>query len=139
MIDGTPQNRAINFMALKDDWTTEAMSTNVSVQMIGERYALVVIYYATSSEQWNDEVNWLLNTTSVCEWNSMKGTLEEVKGVSCNDDGLLVALDLGELWMESGRKIRVPSRIVLLDYLTSRLYEPFPTNKNSRPGAFSYC
>jgi len=121
LTDGTPQNRAIDFMALKDDWTREATSTSVSVQMIGERYALVVMYYATDGKSWNHEVNWLLNTTSVCEWNSPKDTLEEVKGVSCNDDGLVVGLDLGEFTHGARDENKVPSSIVLVDSLTSRL------------------
>jgi len=109
LTDGTPQNRAISWMTLEDDWTEDAMTTaDIPIQMIGERYSLAVIYFATDGDQWSDhEVKWLLNTTSVCEWNNVTGSLDDVstgsfdevtttRGVSCNDDGMVVTLDLSE-------------------------------------------
>jgi len=93
--DGTPQNRAIYWMALEDEWTREGITTYVSIQRIGEPYALVVLYYLDDGDEWNDEVNWILNTTSVCAWNNSTG-YNEVKGEFCRDDRSVVAVDLCE-------------------------------------------
>jgi hypothetical protein len=46
-----------------------------------------MLYFATSGEGWGDQRNFL-SATSVCEWNMWE------RGVFCNEEDLVVALDL---------------------------------------------
>jgi hypothetical protein len=55
--------------------------------IIVERYVLAVLYFATSGEGWGDQRNFL-SPSSVCEWHMWE------RGVACNEDDLVVALNL---------------------------------------------
>jgi len=90
-------------MTVEDDWTTNAMTTLTLAlkQRIVERYALVVLYFVTAGTFWLDGGFTFEGTTSICEWDapSSAGDGEETPGdgVSCDEGGYLVGLDLCEL------------------------------------------
>jgi hypothetical protein len=90
--DSSPQFLALRWLANND---LESTSTVTLV----ERYALAVLYFATGAEGGLNEVNFLSSLSSVCEW----------KGVLCNRDDMVVALDL--------RKSKREEVIVLLSKL----------------------
>jgi len=95
--DGTAQHQALYWLALEDDWTREALNQEIPIELIGERYALTILYFAGEGEQWEGEVNWLRATTSVCNWTAtgmgdFGQTLGE--GISCDEDDFVISLDL---------------------------------------------
>jgi len=95
--EGTPQNCAIQWLALEDDWTETAMNDNAPIQMIGERYALAVVSFATIGNDCSYEAVSYLAVE--CELRSVEDfTSDMLAGidVSCNDDGFIITLDLGE-------------------------------------------
>jgi len=117
LMDGTPQNHAIYWMAVEDDWTQEAMKKkdDVRMKMIGERYALAVIYYTTKGEQWKYKSSLFMKAISVCMWKAA-GPFDDVipvdvhgaTGTSCNDEDSVDVLDLSEYYYytpDSDRRI----------------------------------
>jgi len=96
--DGTPQNRSLFWLALEDGWTREVLtvSDDVPIQMMGARYALTVLYYTTNGDQWNDKINWFVDTASVCNWTVPDpDSVGFWNPISCNDDDSVFYLDLG--------------------------------------------
>jgi len=104
--EGTVKNAAIHWLSYRDEWTKDAI-TNIEggivpIERIAERYALAFMYYAGRGVHWrNNKPRWFLNgNASVCNWQpsessshpSQEGTYHA--GVSCNDDGFVVGLDL---------------------------------------------
>jgi hypothetical protein len=81
--DSSPQFRALHWLANNDTMVPNLDSTLILL----ERYALAVLYFATSGEGWLDQRNFL-SASSVCRWE--KGG----RGVICNGDGLVVDLIL---------------------------------------------
>jgi len=120
--DGSPQNCAIHWLALEDDWTTEAMmadndGSSSSIQQIVERYALAVIFYATATtategkEDGGNITNVLRSEVSVCSISFhsqsedfgqdgfQRSTDLDEDGfqlfqADCNEDGYVTYLDL---------------------------------------------
>jgi len=96
--EGTPQNCAINWLAFEDDWTGEAIADDLPSQRIGERYALAVMFFATTGTGCNNVASSLL--PAECELGPAEEdfTPGDVDGVdvSCNEDGFIITLDLGE-------------------------------------------
>ena len=62
--DSTPQGKAIRWLAEEDGLVVDPADSEVLVQ----RYALAVIFYATGGETWIDKAHFLSNM-SVCHWN----------------------------------------------------------------------
>ena len=62
--DSTPQGKAIWWLAEEDGLEVDPEDSEVLVQ----RYALAVIYYATGGQTWIDKAHFLSNM-SVCHWN----------------------------------------------------------------------
>lgn len=102
LTDGTPQHRAVSWLAHEDEWTRDAlMNPDIPIQMIGERYALTVLYYATEGDQWFGESHEFLSSASVCNWTAV-GTDDVLsfclgEGVSCNDDDFVASLTFSKL------------------------------------------
>jgi hypothetical protein len=83
-VESSPQFLALRWLAYNDTMVLDLESR--STVILVERYVLAVLCFATGAEGGLNEVNFLSSLSSVCEW----------KGVSCNRDGLVVALDLGK-------------------------------------------
>jgi hypothetical protein len=84
--DSSPQFRALRWLANNDTMLLD-LDSAPSVILAVERYVLAVLYFATSGEGWEDQRRFL-SASSVCEWNSGG------KGARCNEDDLVVALNL---------------------------------------------
>jgi hypothetical protein len=83
--DSSPQFRALRWLANEDTAVLDLDSSPTVILV--ERYVLAMLYFATRGEGWGDQRNFL-SATSVCEWNMLE------KGVFCNEEDLVVALDL---------------------------------------------
>ena len=62
-----------------------------------ERYVIVVLYFATNGEGWEDQSNFL-SASSVCEWNNGPSAQDPLafRGILCNKDYLVVEIILGK-------------------------------------------
>jgi len=107
--EGTPQNCAINWLALEDDWTKRAFADNVPIQRIGERYALTVIVYATAGGDCITYPSLFLPADCRLRYSEPE---DEAVGVLCNADGFIVTLDLGE-YIRTRRRLLHDHLVVL--------------------------
>ena len=82
--DSTPQGKAIRWLAEEDGLEVDPSDSEVIVQ----RYALAVIFYATGGETWIEKAHFLSNM-SVCHWNERdEDDVEEhtkYVGTKCTD------------------------------------------------------
>eukprot|EP00980_Cylindrotheca_fusiformis_P009383 scaffold2049_cov108-Cylindrotheca_fusiformis.AAC.9 len=81
----SPQYRALNWLANEDLWTSariEDGNFTIPIQIVVERYALVVLYMAWNGDLWKNETGMLNANLPSCEW-----AIES----SCDDD----FIDLG--------------------------------------------
>jgi hypothetical protein len=83
--DSSPKFLALHWLANNDPMVLDLDSTPTVILV--KRYLLDVLYFATSGEGWENQHNFL-SASLVREWNSGEG------GVFCNDDDLVVCLDL---------------------------------------------
>jgi hypothetical protein len=76
----SPQWRALDWLSTD----SIALSENQSPTIILNRYVLAVLYYATSCDDWGQQLGSYLQPTSVCEWNNGNpwGS-DNAKGVYC--------------------------------------------------------
>jgi hypothetical protein len=75
------------------EWMAETDSTDLSDDKLVERFALVLIYFATGGPSWLDQAGFLNPFLDTCSWNSIdEGAY--VLGVGCNDEGSVTTLDL---------------------------------------------
>jgi hypothetical protein len=111
--DSSPQFRALRWLANEDTAVLDLDST--STVFLIQRYVLAVLYFATNGEGW--EQLKFLPASSVCEWKNGE------RGVTCNDDDLVVALNLS--------KAKHEEAIVLIStfYIDSPVYFPFCLNR----------
>ena len=65
--NSTPQFMALEWLAFDDPMDLPIKETNQTILL--ERYAAVVMYYALDGPNWNDDHNFLSNTT-ICDWNN---------------------------------------------------------------------
>jgi len=79
--DGSPQNMALSWL-VGDDTFQKITTTDADCL---ERYIAVVLYFSTEGKYWNDDLNFVQNT-SVCEWR------KEDVGVECNLDGEIISI-----------------------------------------------
>jgi hypothetical protein len=77
---GVDQNRALEWLAEIDPAILQLNTPDV---IFRNRYALVVLYYSTNGDKWNDNTGWL-SSLSVCAWN----------GVSCSSTDIVDYLEL---------------------------------------------
>jgi hypothetical protein len=83
----TLQYAALDWLANEDAWEVDIDS--VPSQVFVTRYALALLFFSTSGRSWINGCNFL-TPTSVCEWTNGD------RGVTCNEDELVVALLLGK-------------------------------------------
>jgi hypothetical protein len=92
--ESSPQYKAL-WWIVHDDPAKMIMKmqdeTQSSSDMIVERYAMAVLYFATAGANWIQQLNFLGNS-SICDWYD---SMQIEKGVSCNDEGSAVTLRLG--------------------------------------------
>jgi hypothetical protein len=91
-----PQYQAISWMADIDtfDYTIPESSQVDGYFDFIQRYALVVLFYATNGDQWDDS-SYFLQSTHACKWNYeiMMTNVEAMKvGVTCNGRNEVTAL-----------------------------------------------
>ena len=64
----TPQGMAFAWTLSEDPAATTSLKYPCdNIRAIRQRYALVVLYYATSGDSWTDKTGWL-TTEDVCQW-----------------------------------------------------------------------
>jgi hypothetical protein len=85
--DSSPQFRALLWLANNDNMVLDLDSAPTVILV--ERYVLALLYFATNGEGWKDQRDFL-SVSSVCQWN-FRGN-----GALCNEDDLVVALNLGK-------------------------------------------
>lgn len=94
---GTPQYKAVRFMADQDPAELEvpASTDYDSAMEFVQRYVLVVFYYSTNGDAWENQLQFL-SDFDVCAWNEQIESSEEatvgnydgwLSGVQCNSDG----------------------------------------------------
>jgi hypothetical protein len=90
--ESSPQFRALRWLANENTTVLDLDSTSTVILL--ERYILAVLYFATGGGVWFDQLNFL-SASSVCEWNDgqIQGSSFS-RGALCNDDDLLVDLNL---------------------------------------------
>ena len=83
----SPQYSALDWMAETDSASGQA---DLSSDQLVERFALVMLYYATGGINWSDQVNFLSPSSDICNWKGQgdRGVL------GCNDEGSVVRLGL---------------------------------------------
>eukprot|EP00980_Cylindrotheca_fusiformis_P001195 scaffold328_cov130-Cylindrotheca_fusiformis.AAC.9 len=67
----TPQYKALFWLANEDEWTSaiiEDGSLTIPIQIMVERYVLVVLYMALSGSLWIEETRMLNVTAASCDW-----------------------------------------------------------------------
>ena len=102
----TPQERAIEWLTEHDESTIShsfPLDDDDARAMLYDRYAVTVLAFSTNYDAWVDNTNWLDPSKSVCEW----------QGLSCNDDGRISVLDLGNQNLHG----TIPPELGVLDNL----------------------
>eukprot|EP00980_Cylindrotheca_fusiformis_P001196 scaffold328_cov130-Cylindrotheca_fusiformis.AAC.10 len=98
----TPQYKALFWLANDDSWTSRNMADGsflIPTQIIVERYALVVLYFALNGDFWNRESKMLNANIPSCAWFGSKvcqtDTLHgcEPTGVQCNDQFVTASIN----------------------------------------------
>ena len=93
--ESSAEAQALHWMAADDPLRDELRSRAVdgsSNREIVERYIIIVFYFSTNSPSWNEQLNFLTET-SVCGWNNglprvhWRGT-----GVYCNKEGEVIKI-----------------------------------------------
>jgi hypothetical protein len=87
----SPQHEAFAWMTNAD---SNCLLSAMSDDELVERFVLVVLCFATDGERWLDQAGFLNPLNARCSWNSWN--CGELSGVVCNEEGLVLALDLGE-------------------------------------------
>ena len=101
--ESTPQFRALSWIVFDDPsrlFTRNAISgmTESYSTLLVERYIIALVYFATGGPD-NWLVDWeFLTESSVCNWPTIQANeiRRSVKGVRCNDEGLVSHIRLGK-------------------------------------------
>jgi hypothetical protein len=86
----SPQYLALAWMADND---SPDLQSTLSDDELVERFALVLVYFATGGGSWLNQAGFLTLILDTCSWNSIVDG-SRVLGVDCNDEGHVVTLDL---------------------------------------------
>mmetsp|Transcript_9818 Transcript_9818/g.21187 ORF Transcript_9818/g.21187 Transcript_9818/m.21187 type:complete len:768 (+) Transcript_9818:80-2383(+) len=106
----TPQYQALEWMSYSDKSEPSVDDSNLVKKLI-QRYALVVLYFATGGPDWENDLNFLSDTDE-CSWNrSIRG---KVKGASDCKDGFVSVLSLKKNSLNGA----LPSELGVLASLT---------------------
>lgn len=81
----SPQYKAAWWLASTDPSPLEILKD--PFEKVLQRYVMVLLWYATGGENWTDQNNFLGNL-GVCQW-------QIASGARCNQEGLIIELDLG--------------------------------------------
>lgn len=122
----SPQSKALTWLVYED----KSISDETQVDRIIQRYAMMVLFYACSGDDWKG---------TVVPLDEQVGTNEcDFFGVSCNDDGTIVGLDLhfqrlvGQLPAEMGSLSSLTSLILSDNYLEGSVPETIYSLTNLR-------
>ena len=115
---GSPQQRALEFIAIDDDISLDVPTGDIGSPEGYEfitRYILTVLYYSTAGARWTFELNFL-QPKSVCQWYNNLNYVDnstEFRGVFCDEEtDEILALYLSK------------SRDLELDWALSELNSP---------------
>eukprot|EP00538_Stauroneis_constricta_P000304 CAMPEP_0119571718 /NCGR_PEP_ID=MMETSP1352-20130426/44259_1 /TAXON_ID=265584 /ORGANISM="Stauroneis constricta, Strain CCMP1120" /LENGTH=1066 /DNA_ID=CAMNT_0007621401 /DNA_START=251 /DNA_END=3452 /DNA_ORIENTATION=- len=121
--EGTPQNRALKWLSDEtNESNSNAISAQYSTQELFERYALAVLYYATSGDvSWSNSFGFLSTGISVCEWsgentgenNDEGNDATPVSVLTCDDSGSVTGIELAG----NGLAGELPTELVALTAL----------------------
>jgi hypothetical protein len=90
----SPQFRALRWLANEDTAVLDLDSAPTVILV--ERYVLAVLYFATNGERWVGQGDFL-SASSVCEWNNEQTQdSSDFRGALCNEDDLVVDLNLSK-------------------------------------------
>eukprot|EP00934_Nitzschia_sp_Nitz4_P003418 Nitzschia sp. Nitz4//scaffold214_size40253//13027//15296//NITZ4_007587-RA/size40253-processed-gene-0.2-mRNA-1//1//CDS//3329542099//3408//frame0 len=109
---GSSQAQTIDWLGSKDEYHSLLLAnkTDMSIQLLQERYALVVLYFSTSGLFWETSEDYYLNTTSsVCAWHNNNNS----QGILCDSDGFVQEVLLVDCLLVG----TVPSELSLLKKL----------------------
>jgi len=120
---GSPQNCAINWLALEDGWTVGATADNVRIQRIAGMYALAVIFFAAIGRDCIEVASSFPNVDFVCNL-GLPDDLTQIGRLdlfllSCDDEGFIVELSLGAY--HTSKKRLDPIDVSFYVYYTSSL------------------
>jgi len=79
--DGSPQSTALSYLISDDIFVN-----NMTDALLLEHYIALVFYFSTEGQYWNDDLNFIQNT-SVCKW-----WKEDVGGFECNQKKEIVSI-----------------------------------------------
>jgi hypothetical protein len=106
--DGTPQRKAIQWLAFTD--TARLPLDTTPLDEIIQRYTFVTTYYATGGDDWKVNYNFL-SGANICEWHNKNGD----EGITCNEKGYATMLKLGDMNLTG----TIPDDVGLLSSLTT--------------------
>eukprot|EP00980_Cylindrotheca_fusiformis_P013568 scaffold3467_cov118-Cylindrotheca_fusiformis.AAC.5 len=115
----SPQYRALDWLSNEDEWTAEQMEAgnlNIPLQILLERYALVVLFMAWDGNSWNNNSWMLVPNLSTCDWNASSDSFlqySEPYGVVCGDDSFVSGFSL----LGVGATGEIPTELLLLSSL----------------------
>ncbi len=95
-LSGTPESYAAAFMANGDSYSLAITNIDAAARRkFMERYVLVLIYYKSQGQNWNDNYHFL-SPIDHCKWHLQYTTPQGrfLRGVQCNKEGFVVDLDL---------------------------------------------
>jgi hypothetical protein len=87
----SPQYLALVRMA--DNYDSTTLQSTLSDDELVERFALVLLYFATGGGSWLDQAGFLTPLTHTCSWNSI---VDDIIPVGCNEEGSVMTLDLSK-------------------------------------------
>lgn len=116
---GTPQREAIAWLSSHDESSMET----TDVRFL-QRYALLVIFFATGGKTWLKKEDWVDPTLNECEWSSTETSI--VCQLDPSKRQIVTGLDLSR----NGLVGKLPPEVGLLSQLTS-----LKMSKNSLTGA----
>lgn len=87
----TPQFLAVDWIANSDGRELDFEATDINV--VVQRFALAVLYFATNGDNWTESLNFLTESNE-CEWQQVNAT-NALGVVSCDDSNLVTSLNMG--------------------------------------------
>lgn len=109
----SPEHYAVKFLAAGDAFHAEIGEYfDLDTERLLERYVIALLYYKTQGTKWDDDLNFLSGNDH-CEWHKVYSNPQGsfIRGVQCDDDGLVVDIDL------SNNNVNVESVPSALEYL----------------------
>jgi hypothetical protein len=96
----TPQFAAMKWFTkdMESNTTSTFISSSSSMDvsnMLLERYSVALLYFSTQGAIWLDSLDFLSHNTSVCQWQSLQGSVDDALGINCDADGSVTKVQLG--------------------------------------------